>query len=98
MAKYGLQRGVRGSDARHVSTSEYYRELINQSETVKKDLTNLQQQKATAEIKLLKAKADVSKEKFKNTADDVGATVLDGVGSLFGSSKTKQHQQEIEGL
>lgn len=28
----------------------------------------------------------------------MGATLLDGVGSLFGSSKTKQQQQQIEAL
>lgn len=27
MAKYGLQRGVRGSEARHTSTTQYYRDM-----------------------------------------------------------------------
>lgn len=27
MAKYGLQRGVRGSEARHTTTMQYYRDL-----------------------------------------------------------------------
>lgn len=30
MNKYGLQRGVDGSLARHVSTSQYYKELVEQ--------------------------------------------------------------------
>ena len=140
MAKYGLQRGVRGSDARHIGTSEYYRELINQAESVQENIAALLDMQETvkeniseletkridvrmnldilqteeievsrnveavrsehqqAQTELSKVKADISKEKFKNTAADVGATVLDGVGSLFGSSKAKQQQQRIEAL
>ncbi|CDN32737.1 Mobilization protein BmpH [Mucinivorans hirudinis] len=98
MAKFSLQRGVRGSDARHISTSEYYRELINQTETVKSKLSNLKEEQIEAQSELSKVKADISKEKFKNTAADVGTTVLDGVGSLFGNSKVKQQQQKIEAL
>lgn len=32
MAKYGLQRGIDGSEARHISTQQYYKELANKSE------------------------------------------------------------------
>lgn len=31
MAKYGLQRGIRGSEARHTTTAQYYRELKRQT-------------------------------------------------------------------
>lgn len=31
MEKYGLQRGVRGSEARHTTTAQYYRDLIRQT-------------------------------------------------------------------
>ena len=98
MAKYGLLRGVDGSEAKHVTTSQYYRDLLTQSESVQANITDLLEQKQQAEQELSKVKADVSKEKLKNSAADVGATLLDGVGSLFGSSKTKQQQQQIEAL
>lgn len=98
MAKYGLQRGVDGSEAKHVTTSQYYRDLLTQSESAQENITQLLEQKEQAEQELSKVKADVSKEKLKNSAADVGATLLDGVGSLFGSSKTKQQQLQIAAL
>ncbi len=98
MAKYGLQRGIDGSEAKHVTTSQYYRDLLTQSESVQENITRLLEQKEQAEQELSSVKADIKKEKLKNSAADVGATLLDGVGSLFGSSKTKQQQQQIEAL
>lgn len=98
MAKYGLQRGVDGSEAKHVTTSQYYRDLLTQSESVQENITRLLEQKEQAEQELSSVKADIKKEKLKNSAADVGATLLDGVGSLFGNFKTKQQQQQIEAL
>ena len=98
MAKYGLQRGIDGSEAKHVTTSQYYRDLLTQSESMQENITRLLEQKEQAEQELSSVKADIKKEKLKNSAADVGATLLDGVGSLFGSSKTKQQQQQIEAL
>ncbi len=98
MAKYGLQRGIDGSEAKHVTTSQYYRDLLTQSESVQENITLLLEQRQQAEQELSSVKADIKKEKLKNSAADVGATLLDGVGSLFGSSKTKQQQQQIETL
>ena len=31
MVKYGLQRGIRGSEARHTTTAQYYRDLKRQA-------------------------------------------------------------------
>lgn len=44
MARYGLQRGVRGSEARHVTTAEYYRNIFEQAENVKVERDLIQQQ------------------------------------------------------
>lgn len=96
MAKFGLQRGIEGSEAKHITTSQYYRELLNQTESIQSNISILLKQQEAAKAELSKAQADVSKERFKNSAADVGATLLDGVGSLFGSSKAKQQQQKIE--
>lgn len=98
MAKYGLRRGIDGSEAKHISTSQYYKELLNQSESIQENISELLEQKAQAQQELSKVKSDISKEKLKNSAADVGATLLDGVGSLFGSNKAKQQQQKIETL
>jgi len=37
MAKYGLRRGIEGSEAKHISTSEYYRELHLQNQQLEQE-------------------------------------------------------------
>lgn len=98
MAKYGLQRGIEGSEARHISTNQFYREVFHQTEVEKENLSKLEQQQSEAQENLSKVKSDIRKENFKNSAADVGATLLDGVSSILGSGKTKQQQHKIEAL
>ena len=38
MTKYGLQRGIRGSEARHTTTTQYYRELQKKNWEMESDL------------------------------------------------------------
>ena len=49
MAKYGLQRGIEGSKARHVDTTQFYRDVKAMTDTLKADVTELQKLKATAQ-------------------------------------------------
>ena len=42
MVAYGLQRGIKGSEAQHISTHEYYRSLIAQGEDLQANITQLQ--------------------------------------------------------
>lgn len=49
MAKYGLERGVEGSKARHKTTQEYYRELYLQQQTLKEEIKQKEQQKSDIE-------------------------------------------------
>ncbi|MDR1503515.1 MAG: hypothetical protein LBT43_13790 [Prevotella sp.] len=133
MAKYGLDRGVKGSEARHISTSEFYRNqkeesnnlqiniglLLMQEESKRKNIEQLKRQEQEAkenyeqteaqkqqkqvelhqtEQALSKTKNELKTEKLKNTAADVGSTIMDGIGSMIGSSKVKRQQQEIETL
>jgi len=133
MAKYGLERGIKGSDARHITLTEFYRnqvvecknlqeniglllavedakqlnieQLRRQEEDAKQKSTQaekLQQQKES-ELKetdeaLKQAKGQLKTEKLKNTAADVGSTIIEGIGSVIGTSKLKRQQQEIESL
>jgi len=133
MAKYGLQRGVKGSEARHITLTEFYRnqmaesknlqeniglllavedakqlnieQLRRQEEEAKRKSTQaekLQQQKES-ELKetdeaLKQAKGQLKTEKLKNTAADVGSTIIEGIGSVIGTSKVKRQLQEIESL
>lgn len=98
MAKYGLQRGVDGSEARHITTSQWYRELFVKNESLKENIGQLLEQQEQAKQELGKVKSEVSKEKFKNSAADVGTTIIEGLGSVLGTSKVKRQQQEIESL
>lgn len=45
MEKYGLQRGVSGSEARHVSTAQYYRNMQREKEGLRNDVQELQNQR-----------------------------------------------------
>ncbi|MDR3059957.1 MAG: plasmid recombination protein [Prevotella sp.] len=133
MAQYGLDRGIKGSEARHISTSEFYRnqkeesnnlqvniglllmqeesrrknieQLKQQEQEAKQDFEQAEKQKQQKEAELLqteqvlsKAKGELKTEKLKNTAADVGSTIMDGISSMIGSSKVKRQQQEIEYL
>lgn len=98
MVKYGLQRGIEGSEARHIGTSQYYRELFAKNEQLKENIYELLKKQTDTEKKLSQVKSAVSKEKFKNAKAEMGANLMDGVNSLFGGSKVKQLQVEIEQL
>lgn len=52
MAAYGLQRGIKDSEAQHISTHDYYRSLIAQGEDLQANITQLleEQEKARAVI------------------------------------------------
>lgn len=52
MSKYGLERGIKGSEARHISTGEYYRDIFEKAETVKEEVGLLQHQKVEEQLRL----------------------------------------------
>ena len=41
MAKYGLERGIRGSEARHIGQHEYYRDCMVKKKGLEEDIGNL---------------------------------------------------------
>lgn len=41
MAKYGLERGIRGSEARHIGQHEYYRDCMVRKKGLEEDIGNL---------------------------------------------------------
>ena len=98
MAKYGLERGIEGSEARHITTSEHYRNQKVESNNLQLNIVDLLQQKEAEQKALEQIKSQKNTEKLKNTAVDVGSTIMEGIGSLLGASKVKQQQKEIEAL
>lgn len=68
MQKYGLGRGIKGSDARHISTPQYYRDLYAQNEELKENIGYLQEEKQEVyeKVRDLYDRKDEAREKFLN--------------------------------
>lgn len=68
MAKYGLQRGINGSEARHTTTQEYYRELFTQKDAIADKVEYLKQEQEEVREKTwdLYDRKDEAREKFLN--------------------------------
>ena len=98
MSKYGLQRGVDGSLARHVSTSQYYKELVEQQDSLQENIENLLQLEEEALKKLKQVKGEINTQKMKNAAVNATTAIADGVSSLLGGSKVKRLEAENESL
>ncbi len=98
MAKYGLQRGIDGSKARHKSTQQYYNETKKLADSLKAEVVDLQEQKETAQQELRQAKKEVQTEKLKGAATTAATNIAESVGSLFGSNKVKTLERENTAL
>ena len=98
MAKYGLQRGIDGSKARHKSTQQYYNETKKLADSLKAEVVDLQEQKETAQQELRQAKKEVQTEKLKGAATTAATNIAESVGSLFGSNKVKTLEKENTAL
>ena len=116
MSKYGLQRGIDGSKARHVTTQEFYRnaiarqqnlqdnigELLRIEEEKRKAVEHATEQEQTAREQLRRTaaelnavKGELKTKRLKNSAAEVGTTILDGICSMIGTPKVKRQEQEI---
>ena len=98
MSGYGLQRGIDGSEARHITTRQYYRDLVQQTEQLQTDIRQLQDRKETAQEELKRAKKEVQTEKLKGAATTAATNIAESVGSLFGSNKVKTLERENRDL
>ena len=60
MAKYGLERGIRGSEARHIGQHEYYRDCMVKKKGLEEDIGNLsiEKRKLDKEKKSLESKVE----------------------------------------
>ncbi|KAA6311304.1 hypothetical protein EZS27_037540, partial [termite gut metagenome] len=66
MQAYGLQRGIEGSKARHITTGQYYRELYVKNENLKEEIEDLQEQKEATkeEVRHVYDMKDEARDKF----------------------------------
>ena len=98
MSKYGLQRGIDGSLAKHISTMQYYKELVEQQDSLQENIETLLGLEEEAQKKLKKLKGEIDVQKMKGAAVNATTAIADGVSSLLGGSKVKRLEAENENL
>ena len=96
MERYGLQRGVRGSEARHTTTAQYYRDLKRQTGELETDVQQLQIEKQEAEKQLKQVKREINTEKLEVVKTEAKTALIAKVGSLLGGGEIKELKQENE--
>ena len=98
MNKYGLQRGVDGSLAKHISTMQYYKQLVEQQDSLQENIENLLGLEEEAMKKLKQVKGEINVQKIKGAAVNATTAIADGVSSLLGGSKVRRLEAENENL
>lgn len=98
MSKYGLQRGIDGSLAKHISTMQYYKGLVEQQDSLQENIETLLGLEEEAQKKLKQVKGEINTQKMKSAAVNATTAIADGVSSLLGGSKVKRLEAENEGL
>ena len=98
MAKYGMLRGIDGSEARHKSTQQYYRDTFKLANDLKAEVMDLQEQQETAKAELKRTNKEIQTEKLKEAATNAATNIAESVGSLFGSNKVKMLERRNEDL
>ena len=90
MEKYGLQRGGRGSGARHTTTAQYYRDLKRKTGDLEANMRQLQTEQQQAEQQLDEVRQEVKSEKLEAAKTEAKAAFVAKVGSFLGSGKLKE--------
>ena len=95
MAKYGLQRVIRGSEARH-TTSQYYRDLKRQTGELEANVRLLQTEQQQAEQQLDEVRKEIRSEKLEAAKTEAKTALVAKVGSLLGSNKLKEEREGLQ--
>ena len=112
MAKYGLQRGIDGSEAKHISTQQYYREVFvrknemaeqienlkGQQETLAVDIAALQAQREAVRTELAQTRREIKTDKLKGVAVDATTKAVERIGALFHDPKPARYEKQIAEL
>ena len=98
MGKYGLKRGVRGSDARHTTTAQYYRNIKRETERLQNCMKLLQSDVEEAERLLKQTKSEINTEKLQAAKTEAKTAFVSKICSLLGSGKLKEVEQHNQKL
>ena len=96
MTKYGLRRGIRGSEARHTTTAQYYRDLKRQTGELEANMQQLQTEQQQAERQLEEVRKEVKSEKLETAKTEAKAALVAKVGSLLGNNRLKAERGELQ--
>ena len=96
MAKYGLKRGIAGSEARHTITAQYYRDLKRRTGELEANVQQLQTEQRQAEQQLDDVRKEIKSEKLEAAKTEAKTALVAKVGSLFGSNKLKVEREELQ--
>lgn len=96
MAKYGLQRGIRGSEARHTTTAQYYRDLKRQTGELEANVRQLQTEQKQAELQLDEIRKEIRSEKLEAAKTEARTALVARVGSLWGGNKLKVERVNLQ--
>lgn len=96
MAKYGLHRGIRGSEARHTTTAQYYRDLKRQTGELEANVRQLQTKRQQAKLELDEVRKEIKSEKLEAAKTEAKAALVAKVGSLLGSNKLKAEREVLQ--
>lgn len=109
MSKYGLKRGIEGSEARHITTQEFYREMFIRKNEIARQVVNLKEQQQTltvniaalqaqqeaARSELTQTRREIKTDKLKGVAVDATMKAVERIGALFHDAKSEQYAQQI---
>jgi len=90
MQMYGLERGIDGSEARHITQPQYYRELYQKNKTMQEDIAILLQQKEAEQQKLEELKSQVKKQEVLKSVKS------SFIGLISNSEKEKLENENQE--
>lgn len=76
MAKYGLERGIRGSEARHIGQHEYYRDCMVKKKGLEEDIGNLSIEKRQLDKEKKSLESKVESLECRATALDTRKKML----------------------
>lgn len=76
MAKYGLERGIRGSEARHIGQHEYYRDCMVKKKGLEEDIGNLSIEKKKLDKEKKSLESKVENLECRTTALDTRKKIL----------------------
>lgn len=93
MAKYGLERGIRGSEARHIGQHEYYRDCMVKKKGLEEDIGSLSIQKRKLDKEKKSLESKVESLECRTTALDTRKKMLTQVNEEIRQQNNELHSE-----